>query len=155
MVDKALFSSERHDWETPPDLFAKLDREFGFKLDAAATRTNAKCRLFLDEAADALKLSWSPSPVWLNPPYGRTIGQWVEKARRESERGATVVCLLPARTDTAWFHDHVLDKAKVRFLRGRLRFVGAESSAPFPSMLAIYRPGKTGVCLRNKENAGV
>lgn len=140
MVDAALFSSQTGEWETPQDRFDEWDKEFRFTLDAAATRQNAKCRRWYTMRGDALAKPW-PDRVWLNPPYGRGVGQWVEKARRESLKGSLVVCLLPARTDTRWFHDHVWpDKAEVRFLKGRLRFGGSKNPAPFPSMLVIFHP---------------
>jgi site-specific DNA-methyltransferase (adenine-specific) len=78
----------------------------------------------------------------MNPPYGREIGQWVKKAYNESRNGATVVCLLPARTDTAWWHDYVLPMATVTFIRGRLKFGDSKNSAPFPSAVAVFYPPK-------------
>lgn len=141
-IADALFSSAKQNWETPQWLFDELNEEFGFELDAAADESNCKCPHFLSEGDDALCFSWADlvSSVWLNPPYGRGAGEWVRKAHEESQRGATVVCLLPARTDTAWFHDHVYGRADIRFLRGRLKFVGATSPAPFPSMIVVFRP---------------
>ncbi len=87
---------------------------------------------------DGLALTWLGT-CWMNPPYGRKIGQWVRKAYESSLLGATVVCLLPARTDTAWWHDYVV-KGEIRFLRGRLKFGGQKNSAPFPSAVVVYRP---------------
>ena len=141
----AYFQSGRTDWETPAWLFERLDAEFRFTLDAAASADNAKCARFLGPgsniAADALGAAWAEETVWLNPPYGRGLGAWMEKAARSRAAGATVVCLLPARTDTAWFHGQVLAQAQeVRFIRGRLKFGGSRSGAPFPSILAVYRP---------------
>lgn len=136
---KPLFSSMRKDWETPPDLFMALDQEFHFELDACASAENKKCPLFYF-GENGLELSWAPCRTWINPPYGRRItGLWVRKAHEESLLGALVVALLPARTDTAWFHDYILGKAEIRFIRGRLKFVGAKSGAPFPSMIVIWR----------------
>lgn len=148
----AMTSSDRHDWETPPDLFAELDAEFHFELDVCALPHNAKCSTFYTPHEDGLRQPWAPCVCWMNPPYGREIGAWVEKAATEARVGALVVGLLPARTDTRWFHEHVLGRAELRFLRGRIRFVGAPNSAPFPSVITVwncarqrageYRPGK-------------
>jgi phage N-6-adenine-methyltransferase len=137
MVDKALFSSARQDWETPPELFAVLNEEFGFTLDVCATAANAKCERFLSPEEDALTQPWD-GVCWMNPPCGRTIGQWMAKAHREA-MGCyqLVVCLVPARTDTAWWHDYA-SEGIVRFLRGRVKFVGAQHGAPFPSALVIF-----------------
>lgn len=137
MIEPALYQSVRQDWETPPELFNKLNDEFHFTLDAAANEYNAKCSSYYSE--DSLSKPWN-GVVWLNPPYGRGIGKWMKKAYEESLRGNTVVCLVFARVDTAWFHDWVYGKAQIRFLRGRVRFVGAKSSAPFPSMIVVYVP---------------
>ena len=142
-LNEGMFSSKRDDWETPWELYRRLDEEFGFTLDACATPENAKCKRFFAPADDGLAQAWT-GVVWCNPPYGREIGKWVAKAYEASRGGenATVVCLLPARTDTAWWHDYCA-KGEVRFLRGRVKFVGAKSSAPFPSSIVIFR-GKGG-----------
>ena len=140
MVNPALFSSARDDWATPQWLFAQLDAEFGFTLDPCATRENATCARFFTKDEDGLARPWTGS-VFLNPPYGRPLSRWIEKAYESARAGATVACLLPARTDTAWFHDLVLPHARqIRFFRGRLRFAGATHSAPFPSLLVVFRP---------------
>lgn len=138
-MNSVHFSSERQDWETPHKLFNLLNTELGpFTLDVAASSINAKCSKFFSEEADGLTQIWE-GICWMNPPYGREIGKWVKKAYEESLKGCLVVCLLPSRTDTKWFHDYA-KKGEIRFLRGRLRFVGAKSSAPFPSMVVIFRP---------------
>jgi phage N-6-adenine-methyltransferase len=142
MNTDVMFSSKTDEWETPQALFDELNREFGFTLDVCALPENAKCDLFFTPKTDGLSQSWKGHMCWMNPPYGREIGKWVKKAYEESQRGATVVCLLPARTDTRWFHDYIYGKAEIRFLRGRIKFVGAENSAPFPSMIVIYRGEK-------------
>ena len=111
--------------------------EFAPETDVCALPGNAKCARFFTPETDGLKQSWRGT-CWMNPPYGREIGKWVKKAHEEAKKGAKVVCLLPARTDTRWFHDHILGIAETRFVKGRLKFVGAKSSAPFPSMLVIY-----------------
>ena len=143
MNTDVMFSSKTDEWETPQDLFDELDKEFNFVLDVCATSQNTKCVCYFNKELDGLKQNWAEfGSCWMNPPYGREIGKWVKKAYEESQRGATVVCLLPARTDTRWFHDYIYGKAEIRFLRGRIKFVGAENSAPFPSMIVIYRGEK-------------
>lgn len=134
------FSSATHLWETPWGLFRELDREFRFTRDVCAIRENAKCTRYFAPEDDGLAQPWT-GVCWMNPPYGRTIGLWVGKAHAESRRGATVVCLLPARTDTAWFQDIVMRASEIRLVRGRLKFGTAENSAPFPSAVVVFRPG--------------
>lgn len=142
MISKVLFSSNKTEWETPGLLFNELDREFNFTLDVCATAENAKCKRYFSPEDDGLSQSWQGEVCFMNPPYGREVGAWVKKAYEESVKGATVVCLLPARTDTAWFHDYIYGKAEIRFLRGRLKFSGAKNSAPFPSMIVIFNSHK-------------
>lgn len=140
MNTKLMFSSAKDDWETPQDLFDELDDEFHFTLDAASSDLNAKCEKHYTIEDDGLSQSWAGNNVFLNPPYGRTMKDWMRKAYEESQReNTTVVALVPARTDTAWFHDYVYGKAELRFLRGRLKFGGCENSAPFPSLVVVYR----------------
>lgn len=137
-MEQVLFSSKSVEWGTPQALFDALDRRFGFSLDVCATRENAKCPHFFDRTIDGLAQSWADHRCWMNPPYGRGIAAWVEKARREAEQGALVVGLLPARTDTRWWQEHVHGHADVRFLSGRLKFGGAATGAPFPSAIAVW-----------------
>jgi phage N-6-adenine-methyltransferase len=141
MVSKTLFNSATGEWETPQDLFDELNKEFNFKFDLAANNGNKKCAHFYTIHDDSLSKDWRKLNgwLWLNPPYGRNIGQWVEKAFFEKE--AKIVMLLPARTDTKWFHEYIYDKAniEIRFIRGRLKFGGSTNSAPFPSMLVIFK----------------
>jgi len=120
------------------EFFDIYNKEFGFTLDAAANSENAKCKKFFSEKENGLLQNWSDEIVWLNPPYGREIGKWIEKAYLESQKGATVVCLIPARTDTKYFHDFCF-KGEVRFLRGRLKFSKHKNCAPFPSAIIIFR----------------
>ena len=136
------FSSKSDEWSTPQDLFDDLDAVFHFDLDACASRENAKCRRFFTRKDDALAQEWK-GVVWMNPPYGRQIGHFVKKAHDSSLNGATVVCLLPARTDTRWWHDYVIH-GHVIFLRGRLKFEGGPYSAPFPSAVVIFWGGVLG-----------
>lgn len=139
MISPALFSSKNVVWETPRALFNRLDAVFRFTLDVCATPDNAKCRQFFSETDDGLAQEWTGT-CWMNPPYGRTIGQWVKKALDSSIRGgATVVCLLPARTDTAWWHDYCM-AGTIAFIRGRLKFGGSKNSTPFPSAVVAFSP---------------
>jgi len=143
MVDKVLFSSKRMDWETPKALFDELDQEFHFTLDPASSDDNALCRKHYTVRENGLEQSWAGETVFCNPPYGRALPAWIEKCAREAVNGATVVMLIPARTDTAAFHDYIYGKAEIRFLRGRLKFgTGGviSDAAPFPSMIVIFRP---------------
>jgi phage N-6-adenine-methyltransferase len=137
MALQPLFSSVRTEWETPPALFQRLDQEFSFTLDVCATRANRKCPTYFAARQDGLRQRWS-GRCWMNPPYGRSIGRWIAKAVQESRRSATVVCLLPARTDTVWWHNGVMRACEIRLIKGRLTFVGAPSPAPFPSAIAIF-----------------
>lgn len=138
-MNPVLFSSKREDWETPNDFFRALNAEFGFTLDAAASRENHKCVKYFTREDNALLQNWGGETVWCNPPYGRNIGLWVKKACEESQKPGTVVVLLvPSRTDTAWFHDYIFGKAQIRFIRGRLKFGNSKNSAPFPSLVAVY-----------------
>ena len=133
------FSSKTDNWATPQDFFDELDEEFQFTLDPCASPDNAKCEKYFTKEENGLIQSWAGETVFMNPPYGRAIKDWVKKAYDESKQGATVVCLLPARTDTRWFHDYIYEKAEIRFIKGRLKFGGAKNSAPFPSMVVIFR----------------
>ena len=135
----ALFSSRVHTWETPDDLFAALDAEFHFTLDVCATPATAKCAQFYTPQDNAIWQPWR-GVCWMNPPYGRDIVLWMRRAWESAQAGATVVCLVPSRTDTAWWHDFAM-RGEIRFLRGRLRFGGAAHSALFPSAVVIFRPG--------------
>ena len=133
------FSSKTDLWATPPEFFAKLDEEFGFDIDVCALPENAKCQKYFTPAEDGLAQEWR-GVCYMNPPYGREIGKWVRKAFESARAGATVVCLVPARTDTSWWHDYVTNASEVRFVRGRLKFGAATNSAPFPSAVVVFRP---------------
>ncbi len=146
-TQKVVFSSADENWETPHDFFHWLHGIFHFTLDVAANEKNHKLPRWLGPgsslASDALGVGWGNERCWMNPPYGRKIGYWVRKAWMESVKhpgydGTHVVCLLPARTDTVWFHSYCKYGQPIVFLRGRLKFVGADASAPFPSMLVIF-----------------
>lgn len=139
-MNSALFSSKTGVWETPQWLFDDLDAEFNFNLDPCALPENAKCSRYFTPADDGLKQDWGGYSVFCNPPYGRGVYEWVRKAAKESKNpNTTVVMLLPARTDTRYFHEFIYNKAReVRFLKGRLKFGKAEYPAPFPSMVVIF-----------------
>lgn len=146
-MNSSLLSSKKQDWCTPKEFFDVLDAEFHFTLDAAATKKNAKCSAYFTPEDDALGKSWGTSgAVFCNPPYGREVRKWVRKAYEESRNGQVVVMLLPARTDTSYFHDYIYGHAEIRFIRGRLRFTDADGNekdaAPFPSMVVIYGGGE-------------
>ena len=130
------FSSETDLHATPMDFFNAQNAKHSFDLDVCAIAENAKCERFYTPEMDGLKQEWT-GVCWMNPPYGRTIKSWMQKAYESSLTGAKVVCLVPARTDTAWWHDYAM-KGEIEFIRGRLKFGGAKNSAPFPSAVVIF-----------------
>ncbi len=138
---KTKFASNRQDWETPDELFVSLDNEFHFTLDVCANKENAKCENWIGIDGDALQewIKWE-GVCWMNPPFGNQ-GKWVRKAFESSQSGATVVCLLPARTNTNWWHDYVM-RGEVRFIRGRPRFKGAKHGLPQPLAVVVFRAVK-------------
>lgn len=139
-INNSWFTSETDEWATPQWLFDALDREFGFTLDPCATPENAKCKEFFTRLDNGLLKSWATRIVFMNPPYGEEIETWMAKAHDSAlHDGATVVCLVPARTDTAWWHDYAM-KHEIRLLRGRLKFGDGKDSAPFPSAIVVMRP---------------
>lgn len=142
-MNQALLSSKNMSWCTPQEFFDRLNLEFNFVLDAAATDESAKCQRYYTPETDGLVQSWQcDGAVFCNPPYGRQLGKWVRKAWQEAQTGQTIVLLIPARTDTAYFHDFIYGKAEIRFLRGRLRFTDESGNsadcAPFPLMVVVY-----------------
>lgn len=132
------FSSATDVWATPQSLFDDLNAEFAFTLDVCALPENAKCAQYFTPEMNGLTQPWT-GVCWMNPPYGRTIGEWVQKAYESALQGTTVVCLLPSRTDTHWWHEYVTKADEVRFVRGRVRFGNATASAPFPSAIVVFR----------------
>lgn len=143
MNKDVMFSSKTDSWATPPDFFRKLDDEFHFNLDPCADELNHKCDTYFTETENGLIQEWGGYNVFVNPPYGRAIGQWVEKAYKTNrESGNLIVMLLPARTDTKWFHDFVYHKAEIRFIKGRLKFGDSTNAAPFPSMVVVFHERK-------------
>ena len=134
------YSSKTNEWSTPKAFFDKLNKEFNFTLDPCATSENAKCTKYFTVEDDGLKQDWSKDTVFMNPPYGREIKRWIKKAYEESQKGATIVCLIPSRTDTAYWHNYIFGKADdIRFIKGRLKFGGSKNPAPFPSAIIIYK----------------
>jgi site-specific DNA-methyltransferase (adenine-specific) len=140
MINEAMFTSKTNEWATPQAFFDELDKEFNFTLDPCATPQNAKCARYFTKEIDGLSQSWRGEIVFCNPPYGRDLSKWVAKAYTETLSGATlVVMLIPARTDTSYFHDYIYKKHEVRFIRGRLHFNESKCAAPFPSMVVVMR----------------
>lgn len=132
------FSSESEEWATPIAFYNSVVETYGpFDLDVCATPENAKCLRFFTKKDNGLTLPWT-GRVWMNPPYGRTIKLWMRKAYESSKTGTFIICLVPARTDTAWWPDYAM-KGEIKFIRGRLKFGGHKNSAPFPSALVIFR----------------
>jgi len=143
MNRELMFSSKTDQWATPDDFFKKINEEFDFSLDPCADEFNHKCAKWFDKESNGLLQDWGGYRVFCNPPYGKEIIKWVRKAYYESHKDNTLVCMLiPARTDTRYFHDYIEHRAEVRFIRGRLKFGNEKHPAPFPSMLVIWRaPG--------------
>ena len=147
LTSPVLFSSKTDLWPTDPAFFAKMNRRYGpFDLDVCALPDNAKCARYFTPEVDGLKQPWT-GRCWMNPPYGKAIVPWIRKAWESSLEGATVVCLLPARVDTRWWHDYVAPYASViDFIKGRLRFGDGKYPATFPSAVVVFRPGKLSHC---------
>lgn len=139
--DSPCFSRKSDEWGTPQAFFDKLAEEFKFVFDAAASEENCKCKVW---SGDSLDIDWyklcGTSAIWLNPPYSR-VKEFMKKAYDESRKGARIVCLIPSRTDTKYWHDYVMKSSEIRFVKGRLKFEGSEdtkSCAPFPSCVVIF-----------------
>jgi phage N-6-adenine-methyltransferase len=144
MDNRVHFSSNTDLWATPWLLFRTLDSEFHFELDVCALPENAKCKRFYSPDDDGLRQPWK-GVCWLNPPYGRQIGRWIQKAYESALSGdATVVALIPARSDSKWWHQYVMAASELWFVAGRIRFGGAKAGAPFPSAIAVFRAGQVG-----------
>ena len=137
---KTMFSSETNEWATPTDFYDKLNRLYGpYDLDPCCNKINAKCKYFFTEQDDGLNQDWCGYNVFMNPPYGREIGKWIEKAYKESRKQNTsVTCLIPSRTDTKYWHDYCMKADKIIFVKGRLKFGTATNVAPFPSAVIMF-----------------
>ena len=136
-MDNIHFSMESNEWETPQELYDELNKGYGFTLDPCATEKSAKCDKYYTKEDDGLSKDWSGEIVFMNPPYGREISKWVKKA--SETRSAVVVCLIPSRTDTKYWHNYIFSKAhKIMFIKGRLKFSGHKNSAPFPSAIVVF-----------------
>ncbi len=135
-----MFSSNSSEWETPQKLYNMLDAIFHFTLDPCATPENSKCKKHFTKEENGLKKSWKGQTVFMNPPYGRDIKKWIKKAYEESRNSnTTVVCLLPARTDTKYWHEYCMRSQRIYFVKGRLKFGDATNSAPFPSAIVVFK----------------
>ena len=138
MINQGLLTSNTDQWATPQSFFDTLNAEFNFTLDPCADAVNAKCAKFYTREDDGLSKDWNGERVFCNPPYGKEIGKWVKKCSELRGGGSLAVMLIPARTDTRWFHEYIYGKAQVRFIKGRLKFGDSKNSAPFPSMIVIF-----------------
>lgn len=136
MQREVFASSNTCEWETPQDFFDRWNEQYHFDLDVCATHENAKCSRYFTKEQNGLEEEWKGN-CWMNPPYGKEIREWMRKAYESMMEGATVVCLVPARTDTAWWHEYAM-KGKITFIRGRLKFGGQKNSAPFPSAIVVF-----------------
>ena len=142
MNTEVMFSSATVNWSTPQKFFDQYNQKYQFTLDVCALPENAKCPVYFTPDDDGLKQTWE-GVVWMNPPYGREIPKWIEKAFQEANcTKTTVVSLLPARVDTRWFHNHIYNNCgvEIEFIKGRLKFGDAKNSAPFPSMVVVFKP---------------
>lgn len=137
MINKSLFSSNSIEWETPKELFDELNNKYNFTVDVASNDKNYKVKKHYTQEEDGLKQNWDDEIVWCNPPYGREINKWVKKA---SESKALTIMLIPARTDTKWFHEYIYKKenTSIEFIKGRLKFGNSKNSAPFPNMIVVF-----------------
>lgn len=132
------FSSATNEWATPQALFDFLNEKYRFTLDPCSDGTNAKCPRYYTQEDDGLVQDWSQDTVFMNPPYGREIGLWIRKAYEESVKGATVVCLIPSRTDTRYWHDYCMKASEICLIKGRVKFGDGKSPAPFPSAIIVF-----------------
>lgn len=133
-LNRGMFTSAREDWETPDELYDKYNRRYHFTVDVCADEKNHKCARYFTKDQDGLKQNWDGERCWCNPPYGKAVAEFVKKA---VESKALTVMLIPARTDTMWFHTYIYMRYPVEFIKGRITFKGAKHNAPFPSMIVI------------------
>lgn len=138
-LQKAMVSSKSNEWSTPQDFFDELNEEFNFTLDPCSTHVNCKCERHYTMEDDGLSKDWSEDVVFMNPPYGGNTGGWIKKAYEESKKGSTVVCLIVSSTDRSYWHDYIFPyAAQIRFVRGRLKFNGVSTTAPFASAVVVF-----------------
>ena len=144
MTLNVMFSSNTEEWATPKEFYDKLNDEFHFTLDPCADELNHKCDKYFTKEQNGLLQKWGGNTVFCNPPYGKVIGEWVRKAHEEAQKpNTTVVMLIPARTDTKYFHEYIYKKHEIRFIKGRLKFGNSKNSAPFPSMVVVMKEVNT------------
>ena len=137
------FSSKTNEWTTPINFYNELNKEFNFTLDPCCTKENALCQKYYTKEDNGLVKDWSNEIVFMNPPYDRNLHTWIRKAYLESLNNAIVVCLIPARTETQYWHDFIFPYAlKILFIKGRLRFGGSKHNAPFPSAIIVFEKRK-------------
>lgn len=140
MNTEVMFSSATDQWATPQTFFDELNKEFAFTLDPCADEFNHKCNKYFTKEINGLNQNWGGEIVFCNPPYGREINKWVQKCAEETQKDCPLaVMLIPARTDTKWFHDYIYGQAEIRFVKGRLKFGDSKNSAPFPSMVVVFK----------------
>lgn len=128
---KVHFMSLRLNWQTPKELYEKLDKKYHFDFDPCPP----------NHSFDGLSIEWGNSN-FVNPPYGNEIPKWLKKGYEESLKGKTVVFLIPSRTDTRWWHDYVMKAKYIHFIKGRLRFDDGNNPAPFPSCVVVFNHTK-------------
>jgi len=139
MISTTLYSSKQNTWETPQNLFDKLNDEFNFTLDVCAEKETAKCENYYTKEDNSLTKDWDQNICWANIPYGRGMYTWIEKIYKQNKiKNTVIVLLIPARTDTKYWHDFVMKASEIRFIKGRLKFGGATNSAPFPSAIIVF-----------------
>lgn len=143
MNNEVMFSSKDMILETPRSLFELLNEEFHFTLDPCCTMDTAKCKTYYTPKDDGLSKSWAGYTVFMNPPYGREILKWIKKAYEESNNGTIVVCLIPSRTDTKYWHEYCMKASEIRFIKGRIKFGNASANAPFPSAIVVFNGNKS------------
>ena len=145
-VDQSWFNAKSVEYETPDEIFSPLNNIHNFTLDVAANKNNAKCARFFSQEDDGLNKSWSGEVCWMNPPYGRVMQKWIRKAHAEWKRGCTVVALIPARTNTSWWHECIQDIAKVKFIRGQVAFKGFDRGLWMPMCIVEWILGNDKNC---------
>ena len=143
-IDKNSFKSKSVEYSTPIEIVEPLVKEFNLKLDVCASKENHKCERYYNKEEDSLNREWSmKGNCWMNPPWSRELKKWVIKAYEESQKGSTIVCLLPVRTNTLWWHKYIIDTgAEVRFLKGEIKFNGMERGLWMPCAIVIFRPSE-------------